>query len=113
MSREKSKHDLRPYEVSSNLIWSVTVRVSKQSKETAIGKALRFTNMQGHLQRHCQPSNQRVNPPGIGDPVFFNESLLVTLLAFRVGRRRLTHFVDAYANALLLEISGISVLGRQ
>ena len=42
MSREKGKHGLQPYEVSSNLIWSITGRGSKQYKETAIGKAMRF-----------------------------------------------------------------------
>jgi hypothetical protein len=64
MSREKSKHGLQPYEVSSNLVWSVTVRGSKQSKETAIGKGIRFRNIQRRttatastLQPKCQSSD--------------------------------------------------------
>jgi hypothetical protein len=77
MGREKGKYGLQPDAAASNAVRSITIRDSNQRKETAIGKAIRFRNMQ-----RCT-HGPSVNPPTkesifrIGDRVFFIESLPV------------------------------------
>jgi hypothetical protein len=78
VGREKGKYGLQPNAVTSNPVRSVTIHGSNQCKETAIGKTIRFKNIQRRKHSHSVNPATKVSIFRHRGPCLFNESLPVT-----------------------------------